>query len=140
MEKSKTVYSTCLGCVGNCGAIYEVENNKIVKVRGDKDHPLTKGYMCPKGMAAEEIRSAPERLKHPLKRIGDKGEGKWAQISWEEATDEIADRLAQVKKEYSAEAVAVADGFSGVLSGLDPDVGKFLHLFGSPNRVVDLHI
>ncbi|MFH0844421.1 MAG: molybdopterin-dependent oxidoreductase [Pseudomonadota bacterium] len=139
MEGKRKVNSTCLGCIGNCGAIYEVENNKILKVKGDPDHPLTKGYMCPKGMAVEEIRSAPDRLKHPLKRIGNKGEGKWDQISWEDAISEIAERLSRVKEKYGAEAVVIADGFAGVLSGLDPVVGKFAHSFGTPNRLVDLH-
>jgi anaerobic selenocysteine-containing dehydrogenase len=139
MVDRKTVYSTCLGCIGNCGAIYDVEDNRIVKVKGDRDHPLTKGYMCPKGMAVEEIRSAPDRLLNPLKRVGNRGEGAWAQISWEDAIGEIADRLTRVKNKYGAEAVVIADGFAGVLSGLDPVVGKFAHSFGTPNRLVDLH-
>ena len=139
MESKKTVYSTCIGCIGNCGAIYEVENNKITKARGNPDHPITKGFMCPKGLAVEEIRSSPDRLKQPLKRTGQKGEGKWAAISWDEAIDEIADNLSSVKSAYGPEAVAVADGFSGVLAGLDPIVSKFVHAFGTPNRLVDLH-
>jgi len=139
MKENKTVHSTCLGCIGNCGVIYEVENNKIVKVKGDSNHPLSKGYICPKGTAVEEIRSNPERLTHPLKRTGNRGAGKWAQISWEEAIDEIAGRLSKTKKEFGAEAIAIADGFSGVLAGLDPLVSKFTHLLGTPNRLVDLH-
>ena len=140
MEERKVVHSTCMGCIGNCGAIYEVENNRIVSVKGDPDHPLTKGYMCPKGMAIEEIRSAPERLRNPLKRIGNKGEGKWTQISWEEAIGQIADKLINVKKEYGPEAVVFSEGFIGILGGLEPAMAKFANLFGSPNRMVDLHI
>jgi anaerobic selenocysteine-containing dehydrogenase len=139
LEQNKTVMSTCLGCIGNCGAIYEVENNKIIKVKGNSDSPLTKGFMCPKGLAVEAIRSSPERLKHPLKRMEQRGQDKWAQITWEEAIDEIADTLYRIKKQYGAEAVAIADGFSGVLAGLDPVVSKFVHSFGTPNRLVDLH-
>ncbi len=135
----KVIKSTCLGCIGNCGAIYEVEDNRITDVKGDPDHPLTKGYICPKGLSVEEIRSSPQRLKHPLKRIGERGEGKWAEISWDEALDEIADNLSKIRREDGPEAVAIAIGFSGVLGGLDPIVGKFAHLFGTPNRLVDLH-
>jgi len=140
MGKRKIVHSTCMGCIGNCGTIYEVENNRIVSVKGDPDHPLTKGYICPKGMAIEEIRSAPERLRNPLKRIGNKGEGKWTQISWEEAIGQIADKLINVKKEYGPEAVVFSEGFIGILGGLEPAMAKFENLFGSPNRMVDLHI
>jgi len=136
----RTVKSNCLGCVGYCGAIYEVETNKIMKVKGDSKHPITGGYMCPKGRAVEEIRSSPERLRHPLKRMGAKGGGKWKQISWEEATDEIAERLIQVKEKHGPESFVLSVGALGVLAGLDHDIGKFLHLFGSPNRLVDLNI
>jgi len=139
MKKRKTIRGTCLGCIGNCGAIYEVENNKIVKVKGDPNHPLSKGYICPRGAAVEDIRSNPERLTHPLKRKGNRGEGKWDYISWEEAIDEIAERLSKTKKEFGAEAISMAVGFSGILAGLDPLIGKFLHLLGSHNRLVDLH-
>ena len=137
---TKTVKGTCLGCISSCGAIFQVEDNKIVKTEGDPNHPLTRGYLCPKGLATEEIRSHPDRLRHPLKRVGNKGEGKWRQISWGEAIDEIAGKLAEVKEKYGPESFVLNIGFSGVLSGLDPDIGLFLHLFGSPNRLVCLHI
>lgn len=137
---SKTVTGNCLGCISSCGAIFQVENDRIVKVEGDPKHPLTRGYICPRGLATEEIRSHPERLRHPLKRVGNRGEGKWKQVSWDEAIGEIAEKLAETKEKYGAESFVLNDGFVGVLAGLDPDVGKFLHLFGSPNRFVVLHI
>ena len=141
MEGSrKLIHSTCMGCIGNCGGIYEVENNKIVSVKGDPDHPLTKGYMCPKGIVVEEIRSSPERLTHPLKRVGDRGEGEWAQIPWDEAIDEIAEKLTAISKECGPEAVVFSEGYISILGGLEPALTKFSELFGSPNRMVDLHI
>ena len=139
MEERKIIKSTCMGCIGNCGIIYEVEDNKIVKVKGDPSNPITKGYLCVKGHAVEEIRSSPERLKYPLKRIGSKGAGAWQQISWEEATDEIAARLSQVIEQYGPEAFVLGMGFSGVISGFNPVTSKFLHLLGSPNRLEDMH-
>jgi anaerobic selenocysteine-containing dehydrogenase len=139
MAERKTVIGTCMGCVGNCGMIYEVEENKIVKIRGNPESPLTKGHVCPKGLAIEELRSNPERLLYPLKRTGERGQGKWTRISWDEATTEVADRLLQVKQVYGPEAFVIAIGFTGVIAGLDPDIGRFLHHFGSPNRLVTLH-
>jgi len=137
---TKIVKSTCLGCISSCGVICEVEDNRIVKMKGDPEHRLTRGYICPRGSATEEIRSHPERLRYPLRRAGNKGEGKWKRISWDEAIDEIAGRLSEVKAKYGAESFVLNIGFVGVLSGLDPDIGRFLHLFGSPNRFVVLHI
>jgi anaerobic selenocysteine-containing dehydrogenase len=136
---AKRIQSTCLGCLGNCGVVYEVENNKIISVKGDPQHPLTRGYICPKGRAVEEARTSPDRLRHPLKRMGGKGEGKWTQISWDEATDEIAAKLGEIKEKHGPEAIALADGVIGVCAGLDPDAGRFLHFLGSPNRLVDTH-
>lgn len=140
MPNGKVVQSICLGCISSCGAIYHVEDNRIVKVEGDLKHPLTSGYICPRGVAVEEVRSHPERLLHPLKRVGGRGEGKWKQISWDEAIGETATRLGEIKEKYGAEAVVGNVGFTGVLAGLDPDVGKFMHEFGSPNRLVTLYI
>ncbi len=139
MGERRKVISSCLGCIGNCGMIYEVEDDKIIKIQGNPESPLTKGHVCPKGLAIEELRSNPERLKNPLKRTGERGEGKWANISWGEAISEIGEKFGQIKEEYGPEAVVVSIGFSGVLAGLDPDIGRFLHCFGSPNRLVTLH-
>ncbi len=140
MPGTKVVRSVCLGSISSCGAIYHVEDNRIVKVEGDPEHPLTRGFICPKGVAVEEVRSHPERLLHPLKRVGERGSGKWKQISWDEAIDETATRLAEIKAKYGAESVVGNIGFSGVLAGLDPGIGEFLHEFGSPNRLVCLYI
>jgi len=133
------IASTCLGCIGNCGAVYEVKDNRITGVKGDKDHPLTRGYLCPRGRAVEEIRSSPQRLRYPLKRAAGKGDGKWRQISWDEAVGEIAEKLGAVREEYGPESFVLATGFAGVLSGFNPVTSNFLHLFGSPNRLEDLH-
>lgn len=137
---SKTVHTTCLGCISSCGAIYQVENNRIVKVEGDPNHPLTRGFMCPKGLVVEDVRSHRERLRYPLKRIGKRGEGKWKQISWDEAIDETAAKLGEVRDKYGAEAVVGNVGAIGVLAGIDPDIGRFLAEFGTPNRLVSLYI
>jgi anaerobic selenocysteine-containing dehydrogenase len=70
---------------GGCGLRVQVENGKIVKVEGDPDSPLNRGSICAKGIAQVERLNHPDRLLHPLKRTGERGEGKWERISWEEA-------------------------------------------------------
>jgi anaerobic selenocysteine-containing dehydrogenase len=75
-----------------------------------------------------------------LKRVGGRGEGKWKQISWDEALDETASRLTEIRRKYGAEAVAFNIGFVGVLGGLDCDFNKFQSMFGSPNRLVSMYV
>ena len=133
MREAKQIHSTCLGCVGNCGAFFTVEDNKIVQMKGDPDHPITRGFTCVKGRAVEQIRSSPERLKYPLKRKGARGSGQWDRISWDEALEVMSGNLSRAKEEYGAESVVIAIGHTGIVSGLNTPVRKFLHEFGSPN-------
>ncbi len=75
---------------GGCAVLVGVKDNRIVKVKGDPDGFLNKGYICPKGLASPDRLTHPDRLKHPLKRTGKRGEGKWERISWQEALNETA--------------------------------------------------
>ena len=70
---------------GGCALNLGVKDNKIEAVKGDPDGYLNKGYICPKGMASPDRLTHPLRLKHPMKRRGHRGEGKWQEISWNEA-------------------------------------------------------
>jgi anaerobic selenocysteine-containing dehydrogenase len=112
-----------------------VQDGKVVEVKGDKDHPESRGVLCPKGHAVIDILYSPDRLKYPLKRTGERGEGKWEQVSWDQALDLIAERLQQVKKLYGPEAVWFHKGSGHDLCG--GDVRAYLHrlanVFGTPN-------
>jgi len=108
-----------------------MKNGKPVKVEGDPEHPVNKGALCPVGRASLEFLYHPDRLKHPLRRAGGKGEGKWKQIGWDEALDVTAVEFAKTKKKYGAESVAfilgVAKGYS------DSYLARLANVFGSPN-------
>jgi anaerobic selenocysteine-containing dehydrogenase len=78
---------------GGCGLRVHVEDGKIVKVEGDPDSPLNRGTICAKGIAQVERLNHPDRLRHPLKRAGERGEGKWERISWDEALTTISHRI-----------------------------------------------
>jgi len=82
----------CVLCAQNCGIEVEVENNRIVKVKGDRDNPRSKGYVCRKGMKIAHHQHHEDRLKYPLKRT-DKG---FERISWDQAIDEIAAKLKDI--------------------------------------------
>ncbi|QRG09250.1 molybdopterin-dependent oxidoreductase [Xanthobacter dioxanivorans] len=127
------VRTICSHCSTRCGVVVTVEGNVPVAIRGDRDHPVTQGFICPRGRAAIEYFHNRRRLDHPLKRMGDRGEGHWVRVPWDEAVDEIADRLKRIAEESGPEALAY---FFGTYHGTDQGAGlRFMNLFGSPNYV-----
>jgi len=95
---------------GGCGLRVHVEDGKIVKVEGDQDSPLNRGTVCGKGIAQVERLNHPDRLCHPLKRIGERGEGKWERISWEEALATLSQRFLQADRRSIAFAQGTPKG------------------------------
>ena len=112
MESTKTgeqVISTfCAMCgpVGGCGINCYVKDGKFIRVDGMKEAPTSKGKLCPKAFASMQWVYSPQRLRHPLKRVGEKGEGKFERITWDEALDTIADKLKEQKEKYGPESPA----------------------------------
>ena len=84
-----TVWSAGPGCHGGCGAKLHVRDGKVVKVEGDENHPWSHGRACPRLLALTQYMYHPDRITQPLKRIGERGEGKWQPISWDEAFDTV---------------------------------------------------
>ncbi len=118
---------------GGCGLRVGVKNNRIVRVKGDPDGFLNKGYICPKGVASPDKLTHPSRLRQPLKRMGKRGEGKWKRISWDDAIQTISENLNTVKEQYGAKAVAFCQGMP---KGLEHFVLiRLANIFGSPNLV-----
>jgi anaerobic selenocysteine-containing dehydrogenase len=108
MEEVKK--SFCRLCDTYCGIDMYVRDGTLVNVRGTKEHPLNQGTLCAKGNSAVQIMYSPQRLNFPLKRVGERGEGKWARISWEEAFKTITWKLQELKKKYGAWALAWDQG------------------------------
>ena len=96
----------CVLCAQNCGLEVYVEDNRIVKTRGDKDNPRSKGYVCRKGANIAFHQHHKDRLTHPLKRMGDKFE----RISWEQAISEIALRIKEIISEHGPKSYAYMGG------------------------------
>jgi anaerobic selenocysteine-containing dehydrogenase len=88
-----------------CSLIAQVEDGKIVRVKGDPDHPYTAGFACGKVNRDADLVNSPERIKTPLKRIGAKGSGQFKPITWDEALDEIAAKWQAIIKESGPLAV-----------------------------------
>lgn len=110
MEGTQKFLTGCALCYHSCGMEVTVENGKAVKVEGQKSHPLNKGYLCPKGHAAIEHLYHPDRLKYPLKKV----DGNWVRVTWDEALDEIAAKLMDLKEKYGPSVVAFFCGSIGV--------------------------
>jgi len=81
-----------------------VEDGRVTRIQGDRDFPTNRGWLGVKGPASIELLYHPDRLLHPIKRMGKRGEGKWQRISWDEALDTIVSNLIGMKEKYGAEA------------------------------------
>ncbi|MDR7072453.1 molybdopterin-containing oxidoreductase family protein [Fictibacillus barbaricus] len=98
--------SVCsLDCPDQCGLLLHKKNGKIIKVEGDPNHPVTKGFICNKVRNMTERIYDEKRLKYPLKRIGAKGEGEFARISWEEAINTITARWKELQQSDGPESI-----------------------------------
>jgi len=118
---------------GGCALLVGVKDNQIVDIKGDPDGYLNRGYICAKGRASAERLNHPQRLRHPLRRRGERGAGKWDQISWPQAITIIRDNFNRIKKKEGARAVAFCQGMP---KGLEHFVLiRLANIFGSPNVV-----
>ena len=103
----KIVRTICGMCGDDCcGIDVYLDGDQIVDVRGAKEHPLSRGRLCPKARVAIELHNDPKRLRRPLKRQGDG----WQQVSWDKALDTIAEKLGEFKAAFGAQSLAVYEG------------------------------
>ncbi|MGM9613930.1 MAG: molybdopterin-dependent oxidoreductase [Oscillospiraceae bacterium] len=122
--------TACRGCHGGCMHILTVEEGCVTKVRPDPDGPLNHGRACVKGMSILEQMYHPDRLTHPLRRIGPKGSGQWERITWDEALDTIAEKLSGYIRDYGAESIAL---ISGTGRHHLSQFWRFANVLGTPN-------
>ncbi|MEW6332643.1 MAG: molybdopterin-dependent oxidoreductase, partial [Thermodesulfobacteriota bacterium] len=135
------VKTVCGACAQNdCGMDVHVEKGRIARIAGMKEHPYNRGTLCPKGLASAQTVRDPQRLKYPLRRIGKRGEGKWARISWEEALDAITEKLLALKKDFGPESLGMFRGAGPGWGGSWVYAQRFMHAFGSPNYATQVHL
>lgn len=107
----QTHYRACHLCEAICGLVIETDGDSVVSIKGDKNDPLSRGHICPKAVALQDIHEDPDRLRAPVKRIlDDEGNSSWQEISWDEALDTTAARLAQTITAHGVNAVGVYMG------------------------------
>ena len=130
-NSARVIRTACRGCHGVCQVLVHLdEAGRVTRVTGDPDSPTSRGYLCPKGAAGPEFLYHPDRLTHPLRRIGPRGSGQWKQVRWEEAASEIAEVFDRVRRESGAEYVALCQGTGRPYTEF---TARFLNAFGSPN-------
>ena len=124
-----TVYRQCTLCEAHCGIQVEVEGERVLRISGDPDDVISRGYICPKAAALADVQSDPDRLRRPVKKVN----GRFVEIGWGEALGLAADGLRRVQDRHGADAVATYLGNPGAhSSGLF--AASFLRkLLGSKN-------
>jgi anaerobic selenocysteine-containing dehydrogenase len=124
--------AACHFCHMNCGKLVYVEDGVATKVVGDPDHPFNQGAQCPRGNSTLDHLNHPNRINYPLKRVGERGSGKFVRVTWEEALDDIAARMTELKNKYGAETMTTIGGTNRTD---DFARRRFFNLFGSPNVI-----
>ena len=107
---TKIVRTVCDRCHCECGVLVHVRDGKAIKIEGDPNHPINEGAMCAKGLAALQVVYHPERILYPIKRAGQRGEGKWERVSWDEALDLVAAKFREVLEKYGPESITICIG------------------------------
>lgn len=108
----RTAFITCVLCEASCGLEVHLRDERIESIRGHDADPLSRGHICPKGVALQDLHDDPDRLRTPLRKI----DGEWREVSWEEAIDHVVERLSDIRLEHSNDAVAVYLGNPNVHS------------------------
>ncbi len=107
----------CRICEPLCGMVATVSDGRVTKLRPDKDHPLSRGFACPKGIAMTEVQNDPDRVLHPQRRRSD---GSFERVDWKTALDEIGGRLAAIREEHGGESIGWYMGNPGAFSYSHP--------------------
>jgi thiosulfate reductase/polysulfide reductase chain A len=119
----------CEQCVWRCGVLAKVNGNRVVKLEGNPDHPHSRGKLCIRGQSGVMTAYDPDRIRIPLIRAGERGEGKFRRASWDEALDLTARAMLDIKQKYGSEAMI----FSSTHNLSQPLFENLLYAFGSPN-------
>ncbi|TMK97180.1 MAG: molybdopterin oxidoreductase family protein, partial [Actinobacteria bacterium] len=126
----QTVHRQCTLCEAHCGIDVEVDGDRVLRITGDAQDPISRGYICPKAAALADLYEDPDRLRRPVRRV----RSEWVPIGWDEALDLAADGLRRIQREHGPDAVATYFGnpsahTMAALSGL-----TLRHVLGTRNN------
>jgi len=126
-NNTRVVKTYCRICLSCCGIDAHVENGRLVRVSPMKEHPVNR--LCVKAQAIPDLIYSPQRITHPLR----KANGAWQEISWDEALDIVADKLAKIREHYGAKAMVVHQGEPVIATEGKGMASRFCSLYGTPN-------
>ena len=130
-HRERFIRTTCpRNCYASCSMIAHVKNDRLIKVTGDPKHGFSRGKLCAKGYQYPEFVYRDNRLKYPLRRSGERGEGKWERISWEEAFSTVADKLIESFDRRGTFRSVGYNTFSGNLGFLQHAMQGFFSYLG----------
>ena len=133
--EERIVPGGCSICFNGCPVKYHLRGNDVVNIYGNEEDPDFQGRVCPKSQMLLQFYKNSHRITRPLKRTGPRGSNKFSEISWDQALDDIADKLIDIREQYGAEALAIQSGSrTGALNilGIIP---MFSQLWGTPHFV-----
>ncbi len=105
--QGQTRIGVCNLCEAICGLELTVKGREVVSVRGNRADPLSRGHICPKGVAIADVYADPDRLRRPVRRVGSGPDARWQEIGWDEAYDLVAERLARTINKHGDDALGV---------------------------------
>ncbi|WP_028322498.1 molybdopterin-containing oxidoreductase family protein [Desulfatiglans anilini] len=136
-SREHVVPTLCHGCSYggyNCGILAHVRDGVMTRVEGNPEHPLNRGRLCAKGLAATQWVYNPQRLTQPLMRRGARGSGRFEAISWDEALQMITKKISETREVFGPEYILLCKGQAAGWFGLHHLLMlRFLHALGSPN-------
>ena len=120
MNERKVFHACQHDCPDNCAMVSTIVDDKVVSVRGRKEHTFTRGVLCGKVKNYDQRVYSKDRILYPMRRIGEKGIGKFERISWQEALDAIGENFRDVIEQHGAESILPYSylGHQGLLNGM----------------------
>lgn len=112
-DEETIVETSCRACISNCAVRAHMRNGRVIRLEGNSIDPMSKGRMCAKGFAGVQALYNPNRMKYPMKRVGERGVNEWERISWEEAIETIADALWELDEKDDPMALICSGGGGG---------------------------
>ncbi len=132
---SGTRLAACNLCEAICGLELTIERGAVTSIRGNADDPLSRGYLCPKGVSLADVYTDPDRLTRPVRRVDGPDGVTWEELAWDDALDLVADRLAATVTTYGGDAVGVYLGNPNAHSlGFGTHGPGFVRSLGTHNR------
>ena len=129
---STVAWSAGAGCHGGCGQMLHVQDGKMVKIEGDESHPFNQGRSCPRVLALTQYMYHEDRITQPMKRVGERGSGKFEPISWDDAFDYCETEMNKIKDQNGPESIVFAQGTGRDIGG---PISFLAYSYGSPNWV-----